>query len=797
MLTNYFKTAWRNLVRDKFYSFIKIAGLGVGLTVCLLILLYGKDEVSYDQFHANGPRIYRIIQDWKFGESGQKIGITNAIMGETFAHDISGIEGYARVNGRTVTVKKDDDIFTEETLCVDNSFFNVFSFDLLKGNQGQVLKDMYSVVISETTAEKYFGTTDVLGKSMLLKLADDFETFQVTGVMADMPLNSSIKTGILLTMEYNQKYNNNNDWLGGSLNTFVVLAPGTAAGPIESRMQEIFDSHTAEKLKEASKQQGHAVAITLSLQPFTAIHLSRPGADNGLVDASDPVYSYILTGIAVFILIIACINFINLTVAQSIRRSKEIGVRKVVGGSRKQLVAQFLAESFTVSLIAFVGAVVLTQTTLPFFNNLANKKLDISYLSDGYLYAGFFGLLIITSFLAGFYPSMVLSSFQPAKVLYNRQKMMTRNFLTKGLVVFQFALAIFLIIGTMAINSQLNFLFDADLGYDSKNLVRIDIPVSKASNPLPAYFRNELMGKPNIVSVAGKNGGRSITAIKADEKTIMADKHKIDENVVPTFRLTMAAGRNFIAGNAADTASSVIVNEALVKEAGWEPADAIGRNLGNMDNEKKPMTIVGVIKDYHFVSLKEKIGPAIYVMEPAFNYGTIWVRIEPNDIPKTLQLLEATFKRAIPFFPYKYEFTDNINAREYDSEAKWKTIIGFASALFIFISCIGLLGLVMLSIEQRTKEIGIRKVLGAAVGSIVVMITRQFVVLVVISFLIAIPAGYYAIDKWLQGFAYRIDPQWWIYAIAGGVVITAAWIITSIQAARAGMQNPVKSLRSE
>jgi putative ABC transport system permease protein len=797
MLTNYFKTAWRNLVRDMFYSFIKITGLCVGLTVCLLILLYAKDEVSYDQFHAKGPQIYRIIQDWKFGESGQKIGITNAIMGETFAHDIAGIESYVRVNGRTVTVKKDNDIFTESTLCVDNSFFDVFSFDLVKGDKEKILKDMYSVVVSETTAEKYFGTTDVIGKSMWLKLADDFETFHVTGVMADMPLNSSMKTGILLTMEYNQKYNDNTDWLGGSLNTFVVLTPGTDVKAVDSKMQEIFDSHTTEKLKEASKQQGHTVAIALSLQPFTAIHLSDPGPDNGMIDGSDPVYSYILTGIAIFILIIACINFINLTVAQSLRRSKEIGIRKVVGGSRKQLVAQFLAESFTVSLIAFLAALVLTQTALPFFNSLANKKLDISYLADGYMYAGFFGLLIVTSLLAGFYPSMVLSSFQPAKVLYNRQKMTSRNFLTKGLVVFQFALAIFLIIGTMAINSQLNFLFDADLGYNSKNLVSIEIPVSKASDALPAFFRNELSGKPNIVSVAGKNSGRSITAVKADEKTIDVEKNKIDENIIPTFGLTMVAGRNFIAGNAADTASSVIVNESLVEEAGWDPSDAIGRNLGHMSDKKKPMTIVGVIKDYHFVSLKEKIGPAIYVMEPAFNYGNIWVRIEPNDIPKTLQLLEATFKKALPFFPYKYEFMDDINAQAYDSEAKWKTIIGFASALFIFISCIGLLGLVMLSIEQRTKEIGIRKVLGAAVVSIVVMITRQFVVLVAIAFLIAIPVGYYAVDKWLQGFAYRIEPQWWIYGIAGGVVISAAWIITSIQAARAGMQNPVKSLRSE
>jgi ABC-type antimicrobial peptide transport system permease subunit len=759
--------------------------------------LHTKDEVSYDGFHANGERIHRIIQDWKFGESGQMIGVTNGIMGETFSKEISGIDNFVRINGRTVTAKNGNDIFTESTLCVDNSFFQVFSFDLIKGDRANVLKDMYSIVLSETVAEKYFGTTDVIGKTMELKLADDFETFQVTGVMADMPVNSSIKTGMLLTMEYNQKYNDNTEWLGGSLNTFLVLTPGVDRSTVEAKMKQIFDSHTTEKLKKASEQQGHTVAITLSLQPVADIHLSDPGPDNGMVDGSDPVYSYILSGIAVFILIIACINFINLTVAQSIRRSKEIGVRKVVGGSRKQLMAQFLAESFTVSAIAFIMALVLTQTALPFFNVLANKKLDISYLADGYLYAGFSGLLIVTSLLAGFYPSIVLSAFKPAKVLYNRQKMLGRNFLTKGLVVFQFALAIFLIIGTMAINSQLNFLFNSDLGYNSKNLVRLDIPVSKASDQLPAYFKNELLGNPNIVSVGGKNGGRSITSVKVDGKTVSVEKNKIDEDIIPTFGLTLIAGRNFSPGNPADVASSVIVNESLVKEAGWTTEEAIGRKVNYMDDDAPALTIAGVIKDYHFVSLKEKIGPAIFVMEPAFNFGAVWVRIEPNDVPKTLQLLESTFKKALPFFPYNYEFMDDVNAKGYEAETKFKTIIAFASGFFIFISCIGLLGLVMLSIEQRTKEIGIRKVMGAAITNIIVLITRQFVVLVAIAFLIAIPVGYYAIDKWLQGFAYRMDPQWWIYAVAGGVVIFAAWIITSIQAARAGMQNPVKSLRSE
>ncbi|MEJ0030799.1 MAG: FtsX-like permease family protein [Bacteroidota bacterium] len=541
-------------------------------------------------------------------------------------------------------------------------------------------------------------------------------------------------------------------------------------------MQQEYDKHTAAKLKELKEKVGSDVKITLGLQPYTSIHLSKEnGPANGMVGGSDTVYSYILSGIAVFILIIACINFINLTIAQSLRRSKEIGVRKVVGGSRKQLITQFLAESFTISLIAFLSAIVLTQVSLPLFNDLANKKLELSYLSDGYLYGAFGLLLVVTSLLAGFYPSIVLSSFQPVKVLYNRQTMLGRNFLTKALVVFQFALAIFLIIGTTSINLQLDFLVNADLGYNSKNLVGMEIPMSSASDPLPALFKSELLGKPNIVSVAARNGGRSITAINADGKQILVDKSKFDDSVIPTFGLSMAAGRNFSPEHPSDSTYSMIVNESLVKEAGWTVEDAVGRTVHYTNDDTKPaMTIIGVVKDYHFLSLKEKIGPAIYVMEPAFNYGSIWVRIEPNDVPATLQLLELTFKKILPYFPYKYEFLDDTNAKSYELEEKWRTIIGFASILFIFISCIGLFGLVMLSIEQRTKEIGIRKVLGAATTSIAALITRQFVFLVLISFVLAIPAGYYAIEKWLEVFAYRIDLQWWIYAIAGGIVISIA-----------------------
>ena len=514
-------------------------------------------------------------------------------------------------------------------------------------------------------------------------------------------------------------------------------------------------------------------------------------------DGSKSAYSYILTCIAVFILIIACINFINLAVAQSLKRSKEIGIRKVVGGTRSQLIKQFLAESFLVSLIAFVMAIILTISILPFFNELANKKLSLSYLTDISLYAGYFLLLLITSFIAGFYPSLVLSAFQPVKVLYGRQKMMGKNLLTKGLIVLQFALAIFLIIGTIAVNHQVKYLLHKDLGYNSSNLVLLQLPYSKSSDRLPALFKNELAGQKNILSIAARNSGRSISGVTANGKNLVIENNKIDNKYLPTFKIPIIAGRNFSPDYPSDSNNSVIVNETFVKEAGWKLTTAVGQTIHTMDERKKPFTIIGVIKDYHFTSLKEKITPELFSMDPNQNYGQVWVKISPNDVPQTLALLETTYKKLVPFFPYSYDFMDDLNAKNYETEAKWKQIISIASGLFIFISCIGLLGLVMLSIEQRTKEIGIRKVLGAAVSRIIMLVSKEFIVLISIAFVIAIPVGYYFIHKWLQDFAYRISIGWWMFALAGALVIIVALVTMSFQAIKAAIANPVKSLRTE
>ncbi len=798
MLTNYLKIAYRNIIGDRVLSIIKIIGLMLGLTVCLLILLYTKDEMTFDQFHANKSVLYRIAQTWLIGDSpAQKIGVTNSVMGETFAKEIAGVEKYSRINGRTVTIMRGKEVFTQNVLCVDENFFEVFSFDMLSGSRSAALSDMYSVAVCESMARKYFGSTDALGKNISIKLADNFEVFQVTAVLPDPPKNSSIQPEILLSMKFNEKYNDNKGWLGGSMNTFLLLSKNTNVSTAERSMQSIFDKHSSEMLAKAS-EQGMKMNVKVWLQPFEKLHLSNdPGPDNGLANGGKPVYSYILTCIAVFILVIACINFINLTVAQSLKRSKEIGIRKVIGGSRKQLMFQFLAESFIISIISFIGAVIVTQAALPIFNDLAEKKLELSYLADVYLYAGFFLLLVIASILAGFYPAVVLSGFQPVKVLYSRMKFSGRNYFTRGLVVFQFALAILLIIGTVTINTQLDFLINADLGFNKDNLVRLEIPVSKASETLPSIFKAELMGQPNIVDVGARNAGNSFKTVKVDGKQIASDQLKIDDNFLSTMDIEILAGRNFSPSVSGDSTNAVLINESFLKEAGWTVDQAIGRIIQLNNEETRPVTVIGVIKDFHFFSLRRKIGPVMFVMQPDFNFGEVWVRISPNDVPTTLRLLETTFKKVVPLFPYRYTFMDEINAREYAAELNWQKIIGLASGLFLFISCIGLLGLVMLSIEQRTKEIGIRRVLGAAVSSIVGLVTREFLLLIILAFVIATPLGYYVLEQWLQSFAYRIAPAWRIYPLVGVLVLLVAWLIMALQAVRAGFTDPVKNLRSE
>lgn len=798
MFKNYCRIAWRTLSQNKIFSLIKISGLSVGLTACMLILLYTKDEVSFDRFNKNKDHIFRIVQSWKMGsDPSQMLGITNAVLGEAFSKSIPEIQQYVRITGSQVTVKRNTGVFTETPLFADSNFFQVFSFPLLSGNPRTALKDLYSIVLSEDEAKKYFGTSNAVDRTIQMELNDKFENFKVSAVAENPPENSSIKFDMLLPFAYYENTNRNKRWIGGSLTTFLLLAPKAPLPKVVHEMQSIFEAHTQQDLKMAEQQQGITMKIGLGLQPITEMHLGKIGLDNGLTEGSDPVYSYILTCIAIFILLIACINFINFAIAQSLKRGKEIGIRKVVGSTRRQLIWQFLTESFIVSLIAFILGIFLTLITLPLFNEVTNKKLSLSYLSDGYLYAGYFLLLLVTSFLAGLYPSLVLSAFQPVKVLYGKARLSSKNYFTKVLVVFQFSTAIFLVICAVSVNSQLRFLLHTDPGYDSNNLVRISLPYNPGGNRLVAdQFRSEMAANSSIVGITAKSGGRSMTGFKAGGKEITSEYVKIDTSFLPIFKIPVLAGRNFSGAYPADQFHSVIVNESFMKEAGWKLSNAVGQIIRYADTNNR-YTVVGVIRDYHFASLKEKITPEALLMDSSLSYGEVWVKISPVGIPRTMSFLKSSFQKILPFFPYDYQFMNDINASNYETEMNWRRIINISSLLFIFISCMGLLGLVMLSIELRTKEIGIRKVLGAAVLRILVLVSREFLLLVGLGFMVAIPMGFMAVHKWLQNFPYHIAISWWIFPLAGILVATLALLSMCVQAIKAAIANPAKSLKTE
>lgn len=799
MFKNYFKIALRNLNRNKIYSIINIAGLSIGLACAMLILLYVKDEVSYDRFHKNVSNIYRVVRQGTNAEAHTtyKDANTGYFQGPRFTENTPGIKSFVRVQSWTSDIKLGTEIKSQDLLHVDSSFFSVFSFPLLSGDPSTCLKYPRSAVVSEDVAKRQFGTTNAIGKTIMMKEDTVFVPYQVTAVAKKVPQNSSVKFDMLvpITVTANDEQNNEN-WFNFFLNTFVVLDPKSNVQDVEKRMQRFYEQDSKEIQKQLVARFGPGDWNSIySLQPFLDMHMSTElPAQNGLSDASKPMYSYILSGIALFILIIACINFVNLTVARSVKRAKEIGIRKVVGGDRRQLIMQFLGESFFLCFIAFVVAIGIVYLVLPVFNHLSNKALALSYLLDAKLVAGYLVLFIVTSFLAGFYPALVLSGYQPVTILYSRFNLAGKNYLQKALVVLQFALASFLIIATFTLYAQFNFLTTKDLGYDDSNIIEVNTGFTRHEKA--RVFKDELLKNPNIIGVAAKNGGSWGTVAKlSTDSTIEFAYETVDEGYLPLLKIPLAVGRNFSPDFPSDSSHSILVNEAFVKKAGWK--NPIGQTINFWYNNNEKYSVVGVVKDYHFASLNEKIKPQLFTMKPGNAYGIALIKIKPGTESSCLQHIQKIFRQFYPLNPYTYVFKDDQNRKNYESEAKWKQILLFGAILTIFISCIGLFGLSVLSAEKRTKEIGIRKVLGASVQTIVSLLSKDFLKLIVIALLIAIPAAWMASNKWLENYPYRVSLHWWLFATAAILVTIISLLTVSFQAVKAAVSNPVKSLRTE
>lgn len=793
MFRNYIKIAFRNLWKHKAFSFINILGLTVGMTACFLIFLYVRFELSYDAFNTKADRIYRVVTDIKTPSEVIKAGGPSWAAPPNLKDEFPEIEAFVRISTNNMLVRKGDIKYQEENAAyADSAFFQVFDMKLLQGDPQKALNDQMSVVLSETTAKKYFGSNNPVGQTLLL--TGDGIPATVTGLMQDMPENSQVKADMLISMStLSKRFNPGLDEQWGSYGSsaYLLLKPGTNAKALEAKFPAFV------KKRNGTREQESQMYATLLLEPLREVYLysTRGSARTGNINNV-----YIFSIVAVFILLIACINFINLTTARSTERAKEVGIRKVVGAIKGQLTRQFIGESVILSLLALLLTIGLAALLLPLFNQLAGKQVSKGIFSNWQYLGILFIAAIGIGLLAGTYPALVLSSFRPITVLKGRFATGVRGILLrKGLVVAQFSISIGLIIGTIIVYRQMSFMRNQDLGFNKDQT----LVINTNNDPGKEAFRQALTGIPAVQSVSlsssvpgGNNPGAysEIENSKGDLQVANLDLYFVDFDYIKQYDMKVVAGRAFSRDFLTDTTQAMVMNETAVKLFGYSsPQQAIGKRFQQWGREGK---IIGVIKDFHFRSLQQDIKPLTMRIEPNRS-RMVSVKIATANLPATLAAIESKWKATIPNRPYSYTFLDELFDQQYRAEERFgKLFLNFA-ILAIFISCLGLLGLAAYSTMQRTKEIGIRKVMGASVTRIVNLLSIDFLKLVLISFFVAAPVAWYFMHQWLQGFAYRTPIAWWIFAVAGIAALVIAIATISFQAIKAAVMNPVKSLRSE
>ncbi|GAB3641526.1 ABC transporter permease [Spirosoma arcticum] len=808
MFRNYFKIAWRNLLRNRVLSTINIIGLSAGLAAVMFILLFVQDELSYDRFHARADGLYRVVLNTTNADGNEvKTGATGVPEGPAFAAELPEVADFCRVQGYEMLFRKKEEAIYQQVLYVDTSFFRLFSFDVLAGNSRTLLNDPGSVVVTEEIARKYFGTTDVLNRPLTIDAGGNFENYRITGVVKTPPMNSSIRFDVLrpfvASLPPDGKHWSQHEWAEGFLNTFLLVHTDRNSGAfpdpiaVERKMATVVTKYARRQLDQVRREYG-TFSLAYHLQPYTAMHLDASyDMNNGLARGSSSVYSYILSGIAGLILLLACINFVNLTLARSLRRTKEIGIRKVTGSTRRQLIGQFMGETFLLTLLAFVPTIALVYVLLPQFSALANKALQLHFLFTPQTLGLFAGLVIVVTVLAGFYPALVLSGFNPTQILYGRLRLSGRNQFGKSLVVLQFTIAIVLLIGTAVLHGQFNYIQTADVGYERANRVRIYVPWGREKQG--ELVKQALRGQPGIEAVARKSGGHQSGTYYVSNKPIKSGREWIDDQYLSFVNVPIVAGRGLSNANPTDSLSNILVNETFVKRFLEANQSAVGQVIQWEDdnNVRRNLTVVGVVRDYQFRSLRDKPEPVLLQLGKPEQMNQLYAKLTDGQTQAGLQTIESNFRKLIPYQPFSYHFMEADRLEDYADDARWKQLITDAAGLAILIAGLGLFGLVSLTIEQRNKEIGIRKVLGASVLEVGQLVSVDFLKLVLLAFLIATPIGWYAARYWLNTFAYRMDLTGWLFGLVGLSVLSVALLTVSFQSIKAALMNPVKSLRSE
>jgi putative ABC transport system permease protein len=794
MLRSYLKIAFRNLWKHKSFSVINVMGLSVGMSACFLIALYVHFELTYDAFHKKADRIYRLATDIKTTSETLHYGISSWAFAPTLKKEFPEVENFVRVSVKERLVRKGDLKFQEnKTVFADSSLFSVFDFKLLKGDPKTALKEPMSVVVPEKTARKYFGNADPMGQTLLL--GDEGVPAKVTGVMKDIPENSQIKGDLFVSMvSYTQHFNKGIDEDWGSFGTYsyLLLKPGVNPDALARKFPSFLASHAGKMMHE---QQ---MLLIMVMEPLRNVYLysTRPGEESGSMTNVS-----IFSVIGLFILLIACINFINLTTARSVDRAKEVGIRKAIGAAKWLLAQQFIGESVLICLIAFGCSLLLSAVSIPWFNTLSGKMISPGILSNLPFVGGLFVASLIIGCLAGAYPALVLSSFEPVVVLKGRFKANASGVLVrKGLVTAQFVISTALIIATIVIYTQVDFMRSRDLGFSKDQMLIIKTQAGSKRDAFSAAIRG-LSGVKSTAASSSIPGGWNpqahsmIENKNGDMQVGNLDVYRVDFDFIPQFDLKIVAGRAFSAKFRSDSTQALIINEAMAKVLGYStPQEAIGKKFDQWDRKG---TIIGVLKDFHFKSLQETIKPLTFRPIDWWNGDLLSVKIASRNAVGTLAAIEAQWKQQNPDRPFDYYFMDEFFDRQYRSDERFQTLFLNFALLAIFISCLGLLGLASYATVQRTKEIGVRKVLGASTGSIVGLLSKDFLKLVLLAFLIASPLAWYGMHRWLQNFAYQADIQWWVFVMAAILSVAVAFVTISFQSIRAALMNPVKSLRSE
>jgi len=807
MLKNYLKIAWRNLVKNRTFSIINILGLAIGLCCFLLIALWVMDELSFDKYNKRADRIYRINSDIKFGGSELKLPVASDMMGQMLKKDYPQVEQYTRIYGQGgLLIKKDGQYISEENLAwADSTLFEVFTLPALSGDTKTALNEPNTVVITESTAKKYFNTADAIGK--VLETNDEGGTnYKVTAVIKDIPQNSHFHLNMIFSMD-NVRYNWGN-FVSHNFFTYLLLKPGIDYKEFEKKFTQYIDKYVIPqaaqfmqiKSMDEFEKAGNKLAYTLT--PLRKIHF-QTDRNFDLSPSGSLQYVYIFSAIAIFILLIACINFMNLTTARSANRAKEVGIRKVLGTERKNLMGQFLTESTLMVVLSLILAIAVAMLVLPLFNNVSTKSMTIQSLFSPIILPLLIALPFAVGLIAGSYPAFYLSAFKPIQVLKGNLAGKKSGGLRSTLVVFQFAISIFLIIGTIIIYSQLNYIQNRNLGFNKDQVLIINNAYTLRNNA--EAFKTEMLKETGVASgtLTGFlpiNSSRNDNTISSEpvltSKTgLNLQTWRIDHDYIKTMGMQILKGRDFSRDFKTDS-SAVILNETASKLFGFGD-DPVGKKIYSGDNAGNftALNVIGMVKDFNFASLRENIGPLLFSLGRDINM--ISFKITAANIPSLVKSAETKWKAMAPGMPFSYQFMDESFDQMYRSEQRVGKIALIFSVLAIFIACLGLFGLATFIAEQRTKEIGIRKVLGASIQGIVRLLSKDFLRLVIIAFVVAVPVGWYFMNKWLQDFAYRISISWWVFLIAGIAAMLIAVVTVSFQAIRAALNNPVDNLRTE